>query len=532
MPNSIRDRDADHACTIRFQFHDHLGARFKSHRTRLPRRPLPLDCTPRDTRAQGPIRKKDPTPPPSTGQSHRPAPGAMAAAEDSAKQPLLPRAYPPHVASASSPSLPSAPAPSGPAGRRFPGGLDVPSLKKRGGGTRSWIRVEAATASVQTLEIDKATMMRRCELPARDLRLLDPLFVYPSTVLGRERAIVVNLEQIRCVITADEVLLLNSLDSYVLQYAAELQRRLLQRAEGDELPFEFRALELALEAACSFLDAQAAELEIEAYPLLDELTSKISTLNLERVRRLKSRLVALTRRVQKVRDEIEQLMDDDGDMAEMYLTEKKMRMESSVFGDQTLLGYNSTGAAGTSVSAPVSPVSSPTESRKLEKAFSLCRSRHDSVKSSDNTTTEHIQELEMLLEAYFVVIDSTLNKLTSVLIHISYILVIFCNRSQRDLIRFFSFQLKEYIDDTEDFINIQLDNVRNQLIQFELLLTTATFVVAIFGVVAGIFGMNFETTVFKIHNAFSWTLIITGVVGAFIFSSFLWFFKYKRLMPL
>ncbi|KAK8455681.1 hypothetical protein SEVIR_4G205500v4 [Setaria viridis] len=386
----------------------------------------------------------------------------MAAAEDSAKQPLLPRAYPPHVASASSPSLPSAPAPSGPAGRRFPGGLDVPSLKKRGGGTRSWIRVEAATASVQTLEIDKATMMRRCELPARDLRLLDPLFVYPSTVLGRERAIVVNLEQIRCVITADEVLLLNSLDSYVLQYAAELQRRLLQRAEGDELPFEFRALELALEAACSFLDAQ-------------------------------------------VRDEIEQLMDDDGDMAEMYLTEKKMRMESSVFGDQTLLGYNSTGAAGTSVSAPVSPVSSPTESRKLEKAFSLCRSRHDSVKSSDNTTTEHIQELEMLLEAYFVVIDSTLNKLTS---------------------------LKEYIDDTEDFINIQLDNVRNQLIQFELLLTTATFVVAIFGVVAGIFGMNFETTVFKIHNAFSWTLIITGVVGAFIFSSFLWFFKYKRLMPL
>ena len=109
---------------------------------------------------------------------------------------------------------------------------------------------------MQTLEIDKATMMWCCELPARDLRLLDPLFVYPSTVLGRERAIVVNLEQIRCVITADEVLLLNSLDSYVLQYAAELQRRLLQRAEGDELPFEFRALELALEAACSFLDVQ------------------------------------------------------------------------------------------------------------------------------------------------------------------------------------------------------------------------------------------------------------------------------------
>ena len=184
----------------------------------------------------------------------------MAAAADTLKQPLLPRTtYPSHAASASSPALPSVP-PSGVPGagssRRFPGILDVPNLKKRGGGARSWIRVEAATGSVQTIEVDKATMMRRCELPARDLRLLDPLFVYPSTILGRERAIVVNLEQIRCVITADEVLLLNSVDSYVFQYAVELQRRLLQRADGDELPFEFRALEFALDAACSFLDAQ------------------------------------------------------------------------------------------------------------------------------------------------------------------------------------------------------------------------------------------------------------------------------------
>ncbi|KAJ0539866.1 putative magnesium transporter MRS2 [Helianthus annuus] len=92
--------------------------------------------------------------------------------------------------------------------------------------------------------------------------------------------------------------------------------------------------------------------------------------------------------------------------------------------------------------------------------------------------------------------------------------------------------LKEYIDDTEDFINIQLDNVRNQLIQFELLLTTATFVVTIFGVVAGVFGMNFNISLFKSPTAFKCVLLITGVAGAILFSSFLWFFKHKRLMPL
>lgn len=113
----------------------------------------------------------------------------------------------------------------------------------------------------------------------------------------------------------------------------------------------------------------------------------------------------------QVRDEIEQLMDDDGDMAEMYLTEKKRRMELSFYGDQSMLGYRS--VDGASVSAPVSPVSSPPDSRKLEKSLSIARSRHESMRSTESNT-ENIEELEMLLEAYFVVIDSTLNKLTSV----------------------------------------------------------------------------------------------------------------------
>lgn len=44
-----------------------------------------------------------------------------------------------------------------------------------------------------------------------------------------------------------------------------------------ESPFEFRALEVALEAICSFLAARTTELETAAYPALDELTSKVGT---------------------------------------------------------------------------------------------------------------------------------------------------------------------------------------------------------------------------------------------------------------
>uniref|UniRef100_A0A9I9CBU4 Uncharacterized protein n=1 Tax=Cucumis melo TaxID=3656 RepID=A0A9I9CBU4_CUCME len=100
--------------------------------------------------------------------------------------------------------------------------------------------------------------MRRCSLPSRDMRLLDPLFLCPSTILGREKAIVVSLEQIRCVITSDEVILMNSLDGCAAQYKSELCKRLqANKDQSDDLPFEFRALELALELTCLLLDAQA-----------------------------------------------------------------------------------------------------------------------------------------------------------------------------------------------------------------------------------------------------------------------------------
>ena len=61
-----------------------------------------------------------------------------------------------------------------------------------------------------------------------------------------------------------------------------------------------------------------------------------------------------------------------------------------------MVGYKSVN--GASISAPVSP-----DSRKLEKSYSIARSRHESMRSSESTT-ESIEELEMLLEAYFVVI--------------------------------------------------------------------------------------------------------------------------------
>lgn len=385
-------------------------------------------------------------------------------------------------------------------------GFGFVGLKKRGHGkgNRSWIKIDKDGES-KTLELDKTTIMRHCSLPSRDLRLLDPVFIYPSTILGREKAIVVSLEQIRCIITADEVILMNSLDASVVQYKLELCKRLqINKEESDDLPFEFRALELAVELTCTSLDSQVKELEMEIYPVLDELASSVNTLNLEQVRRFKGQLLALTQRVQKVCAEIEHLMDDDGDMAEMYLTEKKERREALSSSD--VYDEDNTPQADrvASHSAPVSPVGSITGVKSLQRAFSsVSSSRHGSFTSSNGA--ENINQLEMLLEAYFVVVDNTLNNLLS---------------------------LKEYIDDTEDLINIKLGNVQNQLIQGQLLLTAATFVATIFAVVTAVFGMNFETSVFEEPTRFHWVLIVTGTFCVILYTTFIIYFRRKKVFPL
>lgn len=349
------------------------------------------------------------------------------------------------------------------------------------------------------VDLDKYSIMQRVPINARDLRILEPMLSYPSTILGREKAIVLNLEHIKAIITTEEVMLQDPLDDNVVPIVEELQRRLplvkpicqaqgedeenlgpqndLEYSEENEVPFEFRVLEVALEGICSFLDARTRELETAAYPALDELTSKISSRNLDRVRKLKSAMTRLSSRVQKVRDELEQLLDDDDDMAELYLSRKSDGASSPISGN------------GNHNWLPTSP----TIGSKISRASGVTAYGENDV-----------EELEMLLEAYFTQIEGTLNKLTT---------------------------LREYIDDTEDYINIQLDNHRNQLIQLELFLSSGTVCLSVYSLVAAIFGMNIPYPWRENHGyIFKWVIISTGMVSASIFLSIITYARFKGLV--
>ncbi|CAN0898300.1 Magnesium transporter MRS2-7 [Linum grandiflorum] len=358
-------------------------------------------------------------------------------------------------------------------------------MKKTATVSSTWMSLDR-TGRATVIEADKQAIMRRVQINARDLRILDPILSYPSAILGRGRVIVLNLEHIKAIITAEEVLLRDPLEEGVAPIAEQFRSRLPSvnhgREEEDEeaddseqsndmrgaeFAFEFRALEVALEGICSHLEDRTIELETAAYPALDELTSKISSRNLDRVRKLKSSMTRLTNRVQKIRDELEQLLDDDDDMAELYLSRKLSAPTSPT----------------TNFAAPNWSLTSPTAT------VTSRASRFDRASSFPADEEPDVEELEMLLE------------------------------------------LREYIDDTEDYINIQLDNHRNQLIQLELFLSSGTVCLSVYSLVAAIFGMNIKYTWKEGHGyIFKWVVMVTSTVCSSLFLVILFYARQKGLV--
>ncbi|KAI3983788.1 hypothetical protein MKX01_005405 [Papaver californicum] len=323
--------------------------------------------------------------------------------------------------------------------------------------SRSWIHLEC-TVEATVLDVDKSANLlhQKVQIHARDLRILDPLLSYPSAILGRERAIVVNLEHIKAIITAEEVFLRDSTTDNVIPIVEELKKRLPPAGkEGESPTFEFRALEVALEAICNFLDKSTTKLEAASYPALDELTSKISSRSLDGVCKLKIEMARLTACAQKVRDVLKQLLDDDDKMAELYLS-RKMASSPSISG----------------------------------RATTFCGDEKD------------VKELKMLLEAYFMEADRTLNKLTT---------------------------LREDVDVTVEY---KLKNHRNQSIHLEHLLNAGTFCQTILTQVTGVFGMNIPFTWSHAPYGFmfKWVVIVPVVVSAAVFGLIMSYARGKGLV--
>lgn len=207
-------------------------------------------------------------------------------------------------------------------------------------------------------------------------------------------------------------------------------------------PFEFAALEAVLMIACSDLHKRQESLQHKVRDALHELRKTVlgsrvvaGSRQLETVRELKQSVRELTLTAQALDRAIGACLDEDDDMARMYLTrlhhaEAPRRREDGSF------------------EGSISP--------KL--GLNLPGEEQD----------DH-EEVEMLLESYAQEVGSTLGALDAITYS---------------------------IETTEKFVSFRLDSARNRLLKVDVL---AGILAAIFGAaacIASVFGMNFKTPLF------------------------------------
>ena len=299
---------------------------------------------------------------------------------------------------------------------------------------RKWLSIDTS-GNTSMVSLNKAHLTQILGVQLRDLRLLDPKLAtsYPSAILCRDRSLVVNFEFIKMIVGLDKCYITNLEDESAGSFVTELQRRLTAVSQGiaptkstldltvadaasaaagssgfDELPFELRVLEVALDFVSQYLERLTGDLEAAAHPALDALTVKVSTDNLERVRRVKNRMVRLTTRVETLREVLEKFLDDDSDMRDMNLAAKVAR-ESQEERAAEIARHGS--IQPFDVMLPATGTKTPGTPRSAAVTY-----------DSEEEEEEAVEEVEQLLEAYFINLDNTWNKLQT---------------------------LTEYIDDTE-----------------------------------------------------------------------------------
>ncbi|KAM3583004.1 magnesium ion transporter [Umbelopsis sp. WA50703] len=183
--------------------------------------------------------------------------------------------------------------------------------------------------SVKTTAGDflKTDLCTQHSLLPRDLRTIDTHHINPkAAILVRSEAILINLAHIRAVIKSDLVVLFdtfgstNSYNQSIFIY--DLQER-LRSANRDGLPYEFRALEAMFISVVSSLHSELDVLNNLVTKLLSDLEDSVQQDKLKDLLQYTKKLSDFYQGVMTIRDAINEVLDQDEDLAAMYLTEKK-----------------------------------------------------------------------------------------------------------------------------------------------------------------------------------------------------------------
>ncbi|KAM9488153.1 magnesium transporter MRS2 homolog, mitochondrial [Clarias gariepinus] len=294
--------------------------------------------------------------------------------------------------------------------------------------------------NVTSFEKKKTELYQELGLQARDLR-----FQHLTSITSRNNAIIIRMESLKAVVTRESLLVLDfrgfGLEKWlVLELGPQLA--------GDgalatySLPFEFRALEAILQHRINIIQARLNEVQPQILDCLESLVDpKLLSADRSKLHMLllnSKSLSELETDIKVFKDSLLKILDEDELIEELCLTKW-------------------------------------TDPRVFEES---------------SLGLDHVHEMELLLENYFMQAEELGNKTR---------------------------ELKGLIDDSESVIFINLDSHRNVMMRLNLQLTMGTFSLSLFGLMGVAFGMNLMSSFEEDPRAF-W--LVTGIM--FLGSGLIW----------
>ncbi|KAI9927246.1 hypothetical protein MW887_003633 [Aspergillus wentii] len=182
----------------------------------------------------------------------------------------------------------------------------------------------------------KLDIARQYGLDARDLRTIDLPSEGLPQILIRESTMLINFFNLRLLVQADQVLLFHVNDTAGRREDITTHRVFAHDLEGKlrgdpglgvsaNLPYELRVLEAALASVTSTLEAEYVMAKKEVVDTLETLDKEESLVHskLRSLLDLARTLAYIEQRATQVRSTLQDLLNTDEDMAEMYLSDKR-----------------------------------------------------------------------------------------------------------------------------------------------------------------------------------------------------------------
>ncbi|KAJ5137431.1 magnesium ion transporter [Penicillium atrosanguineum] len=199
---------------------------------------------------------------------------------------------------------------------------------------------DARSASVSTKTLTKLAIANQYCLSARDLRSIDLQSIGFPHILVREQTILIYMLSLRLLVQTDQVLMFHvegSVDSERANQWRVFNHDIEGKLRGNHgagvsvsLPFELRVLEAALASTTSTIEAEYLLAKEQISEALRQLELQMASdeqsfihSQLQILLDLVQVLSGIEQRARHVRNAIQEVLNDDEDMAAMHLTDKR-----------------------------------------------------------------------------------------------------------------------------------------------------------------------------------------------------------------